>query len=164
MIAAEKIQTDELIVTEKAFAFIPVAQKFEQDPVDLHCQNCAATNIIPYPCNHCKRASYCGPSCIREHEEIHQFECSGYQKHLWFEVGISHLALRTMLGGINGLVNRISHLRDATPLSAWKEMLLTLNDSDFRYGHVLRLVTNFDKTESDDFLGYVLVSGTDNDI
>lgn len=157
MIASEPILTDQLIIREKAFAFIPVYQKFDQNPVDLHCQNCAATNIIPYPCDHCKRASYCGLSCLNEHKNVHQFECSGYKKHLWYEIGIAHLALRTLLCGIDELMEKIYHSHDTAPLSAWNDLLLTVDETDFAYGSVLKLVTNFDKTNSDDFLGYVLV-------
>lgn len=157
MIASEPISTDEIIVKEQAFAFIPVSQKFVQNPIDFHCQNCAATNIIPSPCSTCKRASYCSQSCLTEHKDIHQFECNGYRKHLWFEVGISHLALRTMLCGINDLMERIQHLPDATPLAAWNELLLSVDDTEFTYGKVVHLVTNFEKTDNDDFLGYVLV-------
>lgn len=157
VIAAEEILADQLIIKEKAFAFIPVSQKFDQNPIDLHCQNCAATNIIPFPCDSCKRASYCSQSCLNEHTEIHRFECNGYKKHLWYEIGIAHLALRTMLCGIEELMQKIGHLNDTTPLSAWNELLLSLDETSFTYGSVLQLVTNFQKTNSDDFLGYVLV-------
>lgn len=157
VVASEQILTDELIVKEKAFAFIPVAQKFDQNPIDLHCQNCAATNIIPSPCGKCKRASYCGLSCLNQHQAIHQFECNGYKKHLWYEIGIAHLALRTMLCGINDLMKRINHSHDMTPLAAWNELLLSVEEPNFTYGSVLQLVTNFEKSNTDDFLGYVLV-------
>lgn len=158
VIASEPISSDELIIKEKAFAFIPVYQQFDQNPIDLHCQNCAATNIvIPYPCVVCKRASYCGLSCLTEHKKIHRFECNGYKKHLWYEIGIAHLALRTMLCGINELMEKMNHSHDTAPLSAWNELLLTVDETDFVYGSVLKLVTNFEKTNSDDFLGYVLV-------
>ncbi|XP_037046205.1 SET and MYND domain-containing protein 4 [Bradysia coprophila] len=158
MVATEPISTDDLIVTEKAFAFIPVSHQFYENPIEQHCQNCAATNIIPYPCHTCKRATYCGLTCLSEHETIHRFECNGYKKHLWFEVGITHLALRTMLCGINELMTKIQHLHDTTPLLAWNELLLTVDESDFAYGTVLKLVTNFEKTDTDDFLGYVLTA------
>lgn len=158
MVSSKKIETNELIINEKAFAFIPVYQKFDGNPIDLHCQNCAATNIIPFPCNQCKRASYCGISCLNEHmENIHRFECSGYKKHLWYEIGIAHLALRTMLCGIKDLIAKIQHLCDATPLLAWNELFLAAEESNFAYGSVLKLVTNFDETDENDFLGYVLV-------
>lgn len=158
VIASDQILTDELIVKEKAFAFIPVSQKFDQNPIDLHCQNCAATNIIPTPCGKCKRASYCGLSCLNEHQAIHQFECNGYKKHLWYEIGIAHLALRTMLCGINDLMKSIHHSHDMTPLAAYC-LLLSVEEPSFAYGRVLQLVTNFEKSNSDDFLGYVLVRG-----
>ncbi|KAJ6603167.1 SET and MYND domain-containing protein 4, partial [Pseudolycoriella hygida] len=157
-IALEPISPDELIVKEKAFAFIPVYQSFDPDPIDVHCQNCAATNIIPFPCVDCKRASYCGPSCFNEHKEIHQFECSGYKKHLWYEIGIAHLAVRTMLCGIDELMERLSHVRDTTSLAAWNEMLSIVDETDFPYGRVLKLVTNFETSDKDDFLGYILTA------
>lgn len=157
MVASDQISANELIVKETAFAFIPVYQKFDENPIDLHCQNCAATNIIPFPCTACKRASYCSISCQSDHKEIHQFECNGYKKHLWYEIGIAHLALRTMLCGINDSIKKIHHLCDTTPLSAWNELLLSVDEMDSTYGSVLQLVTNFDTTNYDDFLGYVLV-------
>lgn len=158
VVTSEQILTDELITKEKAFAFIPVSQKFDQNPIEQHCQNCGATNIIPSPCGVCKRASYCGISCLTEHKEIHRFECNGYKKHLWYEIGIAHLALRTMLCGIDELMQKIHHLRDTNPLSAWNEVFLSVDETNFTYGSVLQLVTNFEKTDTDDFLGYVLVT------
>lgn len=157
MIATEPISTDDLIVKEKAFAFVPVLHKLEENPIELHCQNCAATNVIPYPCHTCKTATYCGPACLSEHEKIHRFECNGYKKRLWSDVGIAQLALRTMLCGINELIAKVQHLNDTTPLLAWKELLRSVDETGFAYGAVLKLVTNFEETNSDDFMGYVLV-------
>lgn len=62
-----------------------------------------------------------------------------------------------MLCGIDELMEKIHHTHDTSPLIAWNELLLTVDETDFVYGSVLKLVTNFEKTDSDDFLGYVLV-------
>lgn len=62
-----------------------------------------------------------------------------------------------MLCGIKDSIKKIQHLRDATPLAAWNELLLSIDETDFAYGSVLQLVTNFETTSEDDFLGYVLV-------
>lgn len=66
-----------------------------------------------------------------------------------------------MLCGIKDSIKKIQHLRDTTPLSAWNELLLSVDETDFAYGSVLQLVTNFDTTKNDDFLGYVLVRYTE---
>lgn len=153
------IPENESILTETAFAFVPVYNDYESDSIAMHCENCAKTNIIPFPCNVCARASYCSPSCQQAHHNIHRYECYGYSINLWKKIGIAHLALRNLLTGFDTIVNGSTNLTKTTPIDFWKQLIQRAdNDTDYEYGHVLRLCTNFDKMESTDLLRYCLVN------
>lgn len=157
VVAGETIKKNEPIFSEKAFSFVPVYSDYNPNAISYHCQNCAKTNIIPFPCYECVRCSYCGPSCLEQHKPIHRFECAGYQKNLWVKIGIAHLAFRNFIIGFFDAVNVL----DETEVSSPDEILRTLlgvDRPDFAYGDVLRLVTNFDKMDSSDALRYALTA------
>lgn len=159
VVADEPITSDEPIVHEQAFAFVPVYQRFSELPIDWHCHRCARTNIVPFPCYECCRTSYCSSRCRIEHTAIHRFECVGYRKHFWFEIGIAHLALRTMLEGFNEMVACLRNFTDEKPMTLWKLLMRTAQERvDFGYGDVLQLVTNFEKMDADDYMSYSMVS------
>lgn len=161
LVAGEDIKTDELIYHEKAFAFVPVCNDYRQRAISHHCQNCARTNCIPFPCYECARATYCSPQCSIEHQSIHEFECVGYQKNLWTKIGIAHLAMRTLLVGVPSLMEKIKQLKPQNVSSVWHDMF-SIADSDFTYGHVLSLVTHFTDSpmpvDSVDCLRYALTA------
>lgn len=48
IVAGEDIKKDDFIMEEDAFSFVPVKDTFNED-VDNDCQNCARTNIFPFP-------------------------------------------------------------------------------------------------------------------
>lgn len=155
--AGEAIKKNELILCEKAFSFVPVYNDYDPNSISYHCQNCAKTNCTPFPCYECVRASYCSPFCLEQHKSIHKYECNGYQKNLWVKIGIAHLAFRNF---IVGFFDSIQMLEDAE-VSSPERILLTLvgiHQTDFVYGDVLRLITNFDKMEADDILRYALTA------
>lgn len=156
--AGEPIEENDPILQEKAFAFIPVCNDYTQNAVSYHCQMCASTNSQPFPCYKCCRASYCSPKCCEDHQPIHKFECVGYQKNLWRQIGIAHLALRNFLVGFNEAFEKISHLKNVRPHDLNERLIrYAEDDRDFRYGEVLRLVTNFDKMDMKDVISYALV-------
>lgn len=155
--ADETITDDELIYREKAFAFVPVCNDYRKRAISRHCQNCAKTNCIPFPCNECCRASYCSPKCYVKHEHIHEYECAGYRKNLWIKIGIAHLAMRNLLIGFSSLMEKIKHLQNASASQAW-DAVMSVSDSDFTYGEVLSLVTNFDKMNRADCMRYALTA------
>lgn len=159
VIAREKIKADELIVKETAFAFVPVYSDYNQDPIDLNCQNCGKTNTIPFPCNVCGRASYCSITCRLDHNYCHKTECQGYKINLWYSIGIAHLAMRTFLSGFKEMMEKLRKNQEPkTPEDIFIEMgYLSAEDRDFRYGQVFRLATNFDKMDREDLKKYWMV-------
>lgn len=137
---------------------MPVYNDYRKLAISRHCQNCARTNCIPFPCHECCRASYCSPNCCLQHVDIHKYECDAYRKkNLWIKIGIAHLAMRNLLAGFPSLLERIKHLRASSISNLWTE-ILSINDPDFAYGEVLSLVTNFDKMNRMDCLRYILTA------
>lgn len=154
----EKIHVDEPIFEEKAFAFVPVYNNYESNQISKHCENCAKTNVIPFPCYQCGRASYCSPRCQRVHNVIHNHECPGYEDNLWKRIGIAHLALRSLVVGFETVIKGTKFEERTTPLEFWNELMeRSETDENFKYGQVLRLGTNFNKMDSADLLRYALV-------
>ncbi|XP_031622222.1 SET and MYND domain-containing protein 4-like [Contarinia nasturtii] len=156
VVAGEDIKKEEIIFREKAFAFVPVYNDYHPDTILYHCQNCAKTNCIPFPCNECVRATYCSPLCVERHKAIHKYECVGYQKNLWMKIGIAHLSFRNFLVGFADAIERLDEI-ESTPMQVF-EKLSSINEPDFVYGDVLRLVTNFDKMDINDCLRYALTA------
>lgn len=152
------ISIDEPILEEKAFAFVPVYNDYESNHISKHCENCAKTNVIPFPCYQCVRASYCSPRCRRLHDIIHHHECPGYEDNLWKRIGIAHLAVRNLVAGFETVIKGTEFEDRTTPLEFWNELMRrSETDKLFTYGQVLRLNTNFEKMESADLLRYALV-------
>lgn len=102
---------DEKIISERCFAFVPVSEPFGRRLINVDCENCASTNVIPFFCTTCGRASYCSPSCLKDHQFIHKYECEGYKLNLWHQIGIAHLSLRCLLTGIGALVQKVKDMR-----------------------------------------------------
>lgn len=157
VVAGEAIKKNEPIFCEKAFSFVPVYNDYDPNAISYHCQNCAKTNCIPFPCYECVRASYCSPSCLEQHKNIHKFECAGYQKNLWVKIGIAHLAFRNFIVGFFDAIELLDDVQVSSP----EQILLTLvgmNKPNFVYGDVLKLVPNFDKMVANDTLRYALTA------
>lgn len=55
--ADETISKNEIIFTEKAFAFVPIYSDLLDNEMDNTCQNCAKANCIPFPCYECVAVS-----------------------------------------------------------------------------------------------------------
>lgn len=152
---------DEAILSERAYAFVPVYEECPSEhSLDTDCQSCAKTNVIQFPCKTCHRATYCSLHCRTEHAAIHQYECAGYQLNLWYQIGIAHLSLRTFLTGFPELAQRLAGARDLSLHDAWSRVMqLAASEATFKYGHVLTLLANFDKmSDSKDFIRYSLTA------
>lgn len=163
-VAKREIKKGELIFVEKPYAFVPVHDGSKRI-TNVDCENCGLTNIIPFLCSDCSRASYCSPSCCADHMKIHKFECFGYKKNLWYQIGIASLSLRTILTGISMLCNKINGLDKKQFKNQPEKIFKHLNeicgknynnyfDSDVEksdefqpYGQVFGLCTNFFKED-----------------
>lgn len=157
VIAGEEIKKDQPIYREKAFAFVPVYNDYDPDTIFYHCQNCAKTNCIPFPCYDCVRASYCSLACLDQHKNIHKYECAGYRKNLWMKIGIAHLAFRNFIVGFFESLKLFEEMESGTP-DAILNQLNQIKNSDSAYGDVMRLVTNFDKMDPADCIRYALTA------
>lgn len=158
VVADEPILQNEMILSEKAFAFVPIYGNNLQI-IDVNCQNCGEVNIIPFPCYKCSKVCYCSSKCRILHETIHQFECNGIKKLLFFEIGIGHLALRTFLVGFPILIEyilKITSKKSLNLVEMWSKVLKFAEDDKSQYAGVMKLITNFDKMDIKDYLRYTL--------
>lgn len=143
---------------ENAYAFVPIYNSTEIDPIFYHCQNCANTDCIPYPCPKCLRVSYCSINCQHLHRNIHNLECIGYKKNLWNNIGIAHLAFRTFIVGFNESLEHILNFSENSSPQRILHELIQINDTNFVYSDVLKLVTNLDKMNIVDIFSYGLTA------
>lgn len=104
VIAQKPIAEREKILTEAPFAFIPVHNYAVKKYFNTDCENCALVNVWPFLCLECRHSTYCSSQCRDSHKNIHKYECEGYKKNLFFEIGIAHLSLRVLLVGFASLV------------------------------------------------------------
>lgn len=107
VVAKKSIPINEVIYSEKPFAFVPVHLYGMKKYFNSDCENCGVVNIWPFLCHDCRMASYCSTKCQREHLKIHKYECEGYKINLWFEIGIAHLSVRCLLVGFPSLVRKL---------------------------------------------------------
>lgn len=73
------------------------------------------------------------------------------------KIGIAHLAFRNFVVGFPDAVERLVGGSKLTSQQLWST-LMSIDHKQFAYGDVLRLVTNFDKMEVNDFLRYALTA------
>lgn len=112
VVATKEIKTDEIIYTEIPFAFVPVHNYGVKKYFNTDCENCALVNVWPFLCLECRHSTYCSSQCRDEHFKIHKYECEGYKKNLFFEIGIAHLSLRVLLVGFPSLISKLELLAD----------------------------------------------------
>lgn len=72
------------------------------------------------------------------------------------KIGIAHLSFRNFIIGFTHAIERLDE-SESTAVQVF-EKLMTINEPNFVYGDVLRLVTNFDKMDPDDCLHYALTA------
>ncbi|XP_053673613.1 SET and MYND domain-containing protein 4-like [Anopheles nili] len=158
VVTMDPIEENSIITRETAVSFVPVYDPESRSSLPpFDCQKCARVNVIPFPCPECGRACYCSSVCRKEHKSLHRFECYGYQKHLWYLIGIAHLGIRSFLHGF-GSIQSVA-LNASNSMSCYQQLmkLTECEENEFyQYGRVLRLVTNFDRMEMSDVLQYAL--------
>lgn len=72
------------------------------------------------------------------------------------KIGIAHLAFRNFIIGFFDSIQRLDDVE--TTIDQLLCKVTGLKDANFRYGNVLRLITNFDKMEAEDCLRYALTA------
>uniref|UniRef100_A0A6E8VWN5 Protein-lysine N-methyltransferase SMYD4 n=1 Tax=Anopheles coluzzii TaxID=1518534 RepID=A0A6E8VWN5_ANOCL len=158
VVAAEAIKANDTVARETAVSFVPVYDPESSSTLpSFDCQKCAKVNVVPFPCPTCGRACYCSTRCRVAHRPVHRFECFGYRKHLWYQIGIAHLGLRCFLDGFGTIAGEMAKATDASV--CYQRVLEATREEDnpfSHYGRVLRLVTNFDKMDPDDRMRYTL--------
>jgi hypothetical protein len=110
MIAQKPIARNEIVYSEVPYAFIPVHNYTVKKYFNTDCENCALVNCWPFLCLSCRYSSYCSSACREEHQKIHKYECEGYKKALFLEIGIAHLSLRVLIVGFHALIPKLEAL------------------------------------------------------
>lgn len=155
MIAKRFIKEGELIFSEKAFSFVPS----EEWRV---CQQCAVTQLVPFPCYHCHgKVVYCSVKCRNLHQVTHVYECVAYQKNLFAQIGIAHLALRMILDGLPQIATVLNE--KSTAAEIWHELTneesSLIQEDNLEYIKSLRMITHLGKMTKADQSWFTLVSG-----
>lgn len=146
VVATEVIPVDAPIISERAFAFVPIHDKDAQHDFPLGCARCARTRM-PQPgtiqCPKCQIVQYCSGQCRQLDERMHRFECAGHRMGLW-NLGITHLAVRCFVAGVcsdDADELFLSYNKADVTLEQWfDEVEATYSGS--RYAEVLRLAHN----------------------
>lgn len=165
IIADECINDTNKILTENAFAFVPLRPCFtggssEKKSCTYDCQRCAKTNVIPIFCKKCNHAVYCSLDCMQAHQKIHLYECRGNQLWLWNEIGIAYLALRTFLEGFEQFQGLLDENFAGKDLEQILESAVEVEFSPEReqYRLLLSLQTHFGEMMQGDLVTFALVS------
>lgn len=111
VVAQKSIAKNEIIYSETPYAFVPVHNYGVKKYFNTDCENCALVNVWPFLCLECRHSTYCSSTCREEHKRIHKYECEGYKKNLFFEIGIAHLSLRVLLVGFPVLISKLELLK-----------------------------------------------------
>lgn len=164
VVAQKPITLNEKILSETPFAFVPVHNYGVKKYFNTDCENCALVNVWPFLCLECRHSTYCSSSCRDNHRSIHKYECEGYKKNLFFEIGIAHLSLRVLLVGFNSLTPLFESL-DRTEFKSHPEKIFNFilskakekcqdyfildgDDKFYEYARVLSLQPNLLRNES----------------
>lgn len=166
---AADIATDAPVISESAFALVPVypaskPQQQQQQPLPLKCSNCADWRTLEaLRCAHCQRVSFCSPACRDAvPATVHRAECRGHRMGLFAALGVSHLAVQTLLlgtGQLAAVLDGVEQPAAGDLVEWWLQLRLAADQkaTQFSYARVLRLMTNFAKSSADDLLRYALV-------
>lgn len=164
IVAAESIQCNEYIISEKSFSMVAIRDESSEIPTIHICGHCCKSIIggTLVSCSDCQNISYCSEDCLQtDYVHVHEFECAGFKKDLWYELGISHLALHIMLTGVRELFQRKeseNSLWLSTP-NGWNDMIKYSKETNgFSYGDVLSLESYTEKINGPDTMRYILVN------
>lgn len=164
IIADECIEDTNKILSENAFAFVPLRPCFVSNSGKslntYDCQNCAKTNVIPILCKSCNQATYCSLDCMLRHQNIHSYECRGYQLLLWHEIGIAYLAFRTFLQGFQKFQELLDENFAGKDLEQILENAVEVEfyPEQDQYRLLLSLETHFEDMMHGDLVTFALVS------
>jgi hypothetical protein len=165
VVAHKPFVTNEKILCETPFAFVPVHNYGVKKYFNTDCEHCALVNVWPFLCLECRHSTYCSSTCRESHRSIHKYECEGYKKNLFFEIGIAHLSLRVLLVGFNSLTPLLESL-DRTEYKSNPEKIFNLilskakekaedyffrnekDDKFYEYARVLSLQPNLLRNET----------------
>jgi hypothetical protein len=154
VIAQKSIAKNEMIYNETPYAFIPVHNYGVKKYFNTDCENCALVNVWPFLCLDCRHSTYCSSACREEHQKIHKYECEGYKRNLFIEIGIAHLSLRVLIVGMYALIPKLEAL----------DRKVFKNNPEKIYGKVLELALdeskdyfNNEKVEDKEFRDYARI-------
>lgn len=157
VVAQKSIASNEKILSETPFAFIPVHNYGMKKYFNSDCENCGLVNIWPFLCLECRMASYCSPKCCSDHQKIHKYECEGYKINLWFEIGIAHLSIRCLLVGFPALLKKIQTFDKSEfknkPGKIYQKIVQICNDDYKNY------FATPDTGDEDEFQAYARIIG-----
>jgi hypothetical protein len=137
VVAQKTLSQNEMIFSEVPFAFVPVHNYEIKKYFNTDCENCALVNVWPFLCLECRHATYCSSKCREIHKSIHKYECEGYKKNLFFEIGIAHLSLRVFLVGFEALISKMETMElsqfQKDPDKIFREILKVSKDESSNY-------------------------------
>lgn len=138
IVALACIPENDIIFTEQAQCFVPVAQREV-------CYGCAATLLCaPIPCPDCRqRVIYCSRRCRESHRAIHKYECAAYARDLLRLLGISHLALRLVLTYLPQWLGQLGDWRNTQNGSQLWQQLMQLAEQQKNCENSLQSIQSF---------------------
>lgn len=93
LVAMRDIEIGEILVVEKPFTST-LLPGFSLN----HCNNCCHRVIAPVPCMECSEVVYCNETCQKRAWDVfHKYECDILSAIRVADIGLGHLAVRTVL-------------------------------------------------------------------
>ncbi|XP_055920509.1 SET and MYND domain-containing protein 4 isoform X2 [Eupeodes corollae] len=136
MTAWRDYQKDDMVLYEKAFAFVPVNEARNCKI----CSNCAKQQFIPYPCYVCSKVVYCSPQCKLEDEKIHKYECFGHRCDLYESLGVTYFAMHTLLRGLPEYLPQLANCSSGAEI--WQQIETIGKSRKKGYPEILALYNN----------------------
>lgn len=149
LVAMRDIEIGEVLVVEKPFAstLLPTFSL-------IHCNNCCKRVISPVPCLECSEVVYCGESCQKTAwDAFHKYECDVLSAIREADIGLGHLAVRTILRA--GL-DQLKDYTDEVPMTE-KEKIMAGFDAEGiydsrNYSTVYNLVSHTAERDTENLL------------
>ena len=149
LVAMRDIEIGTVLVVEKPFSST-LLPGFSLS----HCNNCCKRVIAPMPCSECSEVVYCSETCQKIAWDVfHKYECDVLPAIREADIGLGHLAVRTVLKA--GL-EEIAKSSDEEPKSE-KEQAMAGFDADGmydsqNYGTVYNLVSHTSERDSQNLI------------
>ena len=125
LVAMRDIEIGEVLIVEKPFSST-LLPGFSLN----HCNNCCNRVLSPLPCTECSEVVYCSENCQKTAWDVfHKCECDVLSAIREADIGLGHLAVRTVLkAGLEG----ITKCSDEEPFME-KEQIMAGFDADGMY-------------------------------